>query len=124
MALVAIAGPAVNFTLAALAALALRAGGGMPGASGAVVQFLAGTTIGINCALGVLNLLPILPLDGGRIVTALLPQSIARSYARLERVGLLLLVVLLTQTSLLTTLVRPVIHAFVAIGVPGFAGPR
>jgi Zn-dependent protease len=49
----------------------------------------------INVALGFFNLLPIPPLDGGRIVTGLLPSSVAREYARIEPYGLIILVVFL-----------------------------
>jgi Zn-dependent protease len=44
--------------------------------------------IGVNSAMCVFNLIPLPPLDGGRIVTGLLPMSLARPYARIERYGL------------------------------------
>jgi len=119
MALVAVAGPLVNLTLAALGALALRIGIGTDGHAGAMIRSGAYAVIGINCAMAVLNLLPILPLDGGRIVTSLLPRGLARSYARLERVGLVVVMLLLTQTSILTTLVRPVLRSFLQLGTIG-----
>jgi Zn-dependent protease len=115
MALVALAGPAVNFTLAGLAVLGLRAGLELEGLTGAVVRFSAGATIGTNVVLGVLNLMPILPLDGGRVLTSLLPRPLARAYARLEPVGLVVVLVLLSQTSILSTLVRPVLGAFLSL---------
>jgi Zn-dependent protease len=119
MALVALAGPLVNLVLAAIGAFGLRTGLRMDGGSGALVRFVAGATIGTNCVLAVLNLLPILPLDGGRLLAALLPRRLAISYARLERVGLLLVILLLSQTSLLTTLVRPVLRSFISLGTRG-----
>jgi len=64
---------------------------------------------------GVLNLLPILPLDGGRVLASLLPLRLARSYARLERVGLLAVLLLLSQTSILSTLVGPVLRSFLSL---------
>ena len=115
MALVALAGPTVNFLLAGLGAYGLRMGLEMEGLAGAAVRFLGGATIGTNCVLGVLNLLPILPLDGGRVLASLLPSTLARSYARLEGVGLLLVLILLSQTSILSTLVRPVLHSFLSL---------
>jgi Zn-dependent protease len=124
MALVAVAGPAVNFLLAGLAALALRASLETPGLAGALVRTTAFLAIGTNCVLGVLNLLPILPLDGGRILTALLPRSLALPYARLERFGLIVVLVLLTQTSVLSTLVRPVLRTFVSVGTSGAEDAR
>jgi Zn-dependent protease len=117
MALVAMAGPAVNFLLAGLAALALRASLDMPG----FVRTTALVAIGTNCFLGVLNLLPIPPLDGGRILSTLLPLRFARPYARLERFGLVAVLVLLTQTSVLSTLVGPVLRTFVSVGMGGLA---
>jgi Zn-dependent protease len=115
MALVAVAGPAVNFALAGLAVLGLRAGLDMEGAAGALLRVTAGAALGINVVLGVLNLLPILPLDGGRVVTSLLPAGLARSYARLEPVGLVVVLVLLSQTSVLPMLVRPVLRSFLSL---------
>jgi Zn-dependent protease len=44
----------------------------------------------VNMVLGLFNLLPIPPLDGGRIVVGLLPEQLARSWAGLERYGLLI----------------------------------
>jgi Zn-dependent protease len=124
MALVAAAGPLVNFTLAALAVIALRAGIDTPGVTGTLVRTTAGLAIGTNCVLAVMNLLPILPLDGGRILTALLPRRLARPYARLERFGLIVVLVLLTQTSIVSTLVRPVIRSFITIGTVGLGDRR
>ena len=115
MALVALAGPTVNFLLAGLGAFGLRMGHEMDGLTGALVRVTAGATIGTNCVLGVLNLLPILPLDGGRVLASLLPLRLARSYARLERVGLVVVVLLLSQTSILSTLVGPVLRSFLSL---------
>jgi Zn-dependent protease len=88
MAIVALAGPAMNFFLVWLAALAVR---GLADASASawlitvVFQFMA-----VNIVLGLFNLLPILPLDGGRVVAGLLPEQLALSWARTERFGLLI----------------------------------
>ena len=57
-----------------------------------------------------LNLLPILPLDGGRIVTSLLPNRAAWQYARLEPWGLPLLVILLL-TNVLSFVLSPLVGA-------------
>lgn len=119
MALVALAGPGVNFLLAGLAALGLRYGFGMDGDAGDAVRSVAAMAIVTNCVLGVLNLLPILPLDGGRVLACLLPRGLARGYVRLEGIGLLLVLVLLSQTSILSTLVRPVATAFFSVGTLG-----
>jgi Zn-dependent protease len=90
MALVALAGPAMNFFLAWLAALALReTADANVGASlnGVLFDFMV-----INIVLGLFNLFPILPLDGGRVVAGLLPEHLAQSWAKLERFGLIIVV--------------------------------
>jgi Zn-dependent protease len=93
---VAIAGPATNFALAMLAGLAVHAaimGEAFLSAEsiGWVYRFLA-LSILMNLVLGLFNLLPVPPLDGGRIMTGILPLRAAMAYARLERVGLLLVI--------------------------------
>jgi Zn-dependent protease len=107
MALVASAGPAMNFLLAYVAALLMPLPAGpyplgvdaLEVAEAAVVQhpivapFLFYFIL-TNLVLGLFNLLPVPPLDGGRIAVGLLPLPLARSWARLERAGILLVVLL------------------------------
>jgi Zn-dependent protease len=61
---------------------------------------MAQAGISINVSLFILNLLPVLPLDGGRIVFSLLPQAQAQSYAKTERYGMWILVILLLMGGL------------------------
>ena len=63
----------------------------------------------VNLMLMALNLLPILPLDGGRIAVSLLPQGAASAYARLERYGFVL-VILLLVTGVLGELMEPLLR--------------
>jgi len=91
MALVAMAGPAMNFFLAWLAAMVLRfAADADIGASWVTVLY---DFILINLVLGLFNLLPILPLDGGRVVAGVLPESLARTWSGLERYGLAIVLI-------------------------------
>jgi Zn-dependent protease len=103
MALVAVAGPAMNFFLAWIAALLLpapqaMATAGMGYLDAAIAQ---NPVLGLflfyfmltSLVLGLFNLLPIPPLDGGRIAVGLLPLEIARLWARVERYGIVLVIV-------------------------------
>ncbi len=94
MMLVAAAGPAVNFVLAWLAALLIHGEPLLPDVAGDVVDTMLQTFILANLVLGLFNLLPIPPLDGGRIVVGLLPEQLADAWARLERAGIVIVLLL------------------------------
>jgi Zn-dependent protease len=89
MAIVAIAGPLMNFFLAWLAALVIPTADGLSGTEEIVQQFLLYFMLS-NIVLGLFNLLPIPPLDGGRIAVGLLPLELAKVWARLEKAGILI----------------------------------
>jgi Zn-dependent protease len=91
MAIVALAGPAMNFFLVWVTALALR---GLADAdTGAWLSTILFDFMLVNMVLGLFNLLPIPPLDGGRVLVGLLPEPLARSWAGLERYGLIIVLV-------------------------------
>jgi Zn-dependent protease len=92
---VAIAGPLTNLAMAIAWAVVLQFAGDIEWLA-AMAQI--GATV--NVFLMVLNLLPILPLDGGRVAVSLLPHSLALPYARLERFGMLIIIVLLATGAL------------------------
>ncbi len=94
MAWVAAAGPAANFVLAWLAALTLHGTGLLDETSQAVAEAALQTFILVNLVLGLFNLLPIPPLDGGRIAVGVLPLPIAQAWARLERGGIVIVMLL------------------------------
>lgn len=89
MAIVALAGPAMNFFLAWLAALVIPTAD-FPSATQAIVQQFLIYFMLSNIVLGMFNLLPIPPLDGGRIAVGLLPLRLAQIWARLEKAGILI----------------------------------
>lgn len=88
MALVASAGPLMNFFLAWLAALVIPTADVLSPTQAVIQQFLLYFMLS-NIVLGLFNLLPIPPLDGGRIAVGLLPLELAKVWAKLEKAGIL-----------------------------------
>jgi Zn-dependent protease len=92
MVLVALAGPATNIALALAAALAFHALPLVPPDGARWVAHNLVNAFTINILLAVFNMLPIPPLDGGRVAVGLLPSILARPLARLEPWGMLILI--------------------------------
>jgi Zn-dependent protease len=87
--LVAAAGPGMNVLLATIAAFAFHVVGYVPAPA---AQWLAANlrnALLLNVILAIFNLLPIPPLDGGRILVSVLPGALARSLSHVEPYGLL-----------------------------------
>jgi Zn-dependent protease len=104
---VAAAGPGSNLLQAIIWALSLRLmAGGQVQESFFLEMAIAG--VNINLVLMALNLLPLPPLDGGRIVFSLLPNRMAFQYSKLEPYGIPILLLLLV-TGALGTLLRPLL---------------
>ncbi len=111
MAIVAAAGPFSNLVMAIAWAMLAKISTLLPGTMEglAVPLFLMGQAgIIINLVLMVLNLLPLPPLDGGRVVTGLLPDHLARSYSRIEPYGFFILIGLLVLGGLSLILGPPI----------------
>lgn len=95
---VAAAGPGANLLMAILWALVMRAYASI-GVEEPFLVEMAKAGVFVNIGLMALNLLPIPPLDGGRIVTGLLPARLAWRFARIEPYGFFIVILLMaTQT--------------------------
>ena len=119
-ALVAIAGPLTNLVLAficfLLLAVLLRGGVNAPG----IVITILSYGVSVNLGFFAFNILPILPLDGSRVLYAVAPEGFQRVMDGIERMGLLLIFIIVLVASpllsqLLTLIINGVMDAFTAV---------
>jgi len=120
MAIVAVAGPLSNLAMAVLWSLAIVVGVWLQPVSewvSAPLIYMGAAGVLINAILLVLNMIPLPPLDGGRVLVGLLPVNIARVVSRVEPYGLYILVALLV-TGILGRLAFPFVIGLVQL-LPG-----
>jgi Zn-dependent protease len=115
---VAIAGPGANLVMAVLWALVYKFSAPSGGADSTAFATMAQIGISVNLVLMALNLLPIPPLDGGRVAVSLLPNRAAYAWSRLEPYGLFIIIGLLIMnqyTGIFNALLSPLVDAGQAI---------
>jgi len=112
---VAAAGPGINFIMAVFWALMIQLSHALgSGFASAPLMLMGAAGVFINVILMALNLIPLPPLDGGRIAVSLLPVKQAIQFSRLEPYGLFILLGLLF-TGILGTILWPLISVFIAL---------
>ena len=130
---VAAAGPGINVVLAFIGALGLHLVPIFPSGFGVWVGQVLNALIFFNLLLALFNMIPLPPLDGGRVAVGLLPDSLAFPLARLERFGFLILIGVLfivpliagqlgLEFDLFGKIILPIVYALFDV-VIGLAGP-
>jgi len=126
---VAAAGPITNIILATVSALLLRGlvSFSNPAASGSPLSMLVepvvlmlAFSVYINLLLAIFNMIPVPPLDGGRVMVGLLPYKQATALSRIEPYGMLIIIVLVFFTNMFSYVISP----FLNLGIGLLAGPQ
>jgi len=126
---VAAAGPITNFALAFLSAMAMRllvyAGAGIAAGSPLAafidpVTLMLAFSVYINLLLAIFNLIPVPPLDGGRVAVGLLPMRLSMLLSKIEPFGMIVIILLVFFTNAFSYVISPIL----SLGVNLLAGPQ
>ena len=125
---VSAAGPITNFGIAILSAVLLRAisGVSMGGLEASTtlqvlkpIEYMLAFSIYINLLLAIFNMIPIPPLDGGRVMMGVLPYRQSMALGRLEPYGMIIIILLVFFTPVFSYILSPLLN----IGIRLLAGP-
>lgn len=126
---VAVAGPVTNLLLALVSAILLRGlvAFANPAAAGSPLAMIVeplvlmlAFSVYINLLLAIFNMIPLPPLDGGRVLTGLLPYRQAAALSRIEPYGMVIIIVLVFFTNVFSYVIAPLLN----MGVHLLAGPQ
>jgi Zn-dependent protease len=115
---VALAGPGINIVLAIVSAALLHLAPIFSGDTELWIARMLQNSIFLNLLLAVFNMIPLPPLDGGRVAVGLLPPALARPLARLERFGFLILIGALFFLPVVSEQLGAPINIFIDILLP------
>jgi len=126
---VAAAGPITNLLLAVISAILLRVAVfiGNPAVSATPLSMILeplvlmlAFSVYINLLLAIFNMIPVPPLDGGRVLTGLLPYRQAAALSRIEPYGMVIIILLVFFTNIFSYIISPVL----SLGIHLLAGPQ
>lgn len=122
-ALISVSGPAANLLLATILSIFIRVSHLFLGVNAFNIEFFLVPIIALNVMWGCFNLLPIHPLDGGKVLIGLLPHNLAYKWDEiLNRYGMILLLFLILPifgTSLVFLILLPIVKLLLAVLLPG-----
>lgn len=122
-ALISLAGPTANLILALILSIIIRLSHFFLGPATVIIELFLAPAVSLNVTWAIFNLLPLHPLDGGKVLVGFLPQDLAyKTDDILNQYGLIILIFLIFPffgDSLVTTILSPIVKVILTILLPG-----